>query len=122
MPHGDITHIDIPVGDMQRAQQFYSALFGWQINEIPGYEGYPMWQAPNKISGGGLAPRGDGFEQPRSYVEVDSIDDALALAVEHGGRVAMEKSPISETSWWAVFEDPDGNVVGLYEGVTDTSS
>lgn len=121
MAHGDITHIDIPVADTASASRFYSTLFGWQINEIPGFEGYPMWQAPNQVSGGGLAPRGEGFTQPRSYVEVDSIDDTLALAVEHGGRTLMERSPISDTSWWAIFEDPDGNVIGLYEGVTETS-
>lgn len=120
MPHGDITHIDIPVTDMERAKSFYSTLFGWQIAESPGFEGYPMWQAPNKISGGGLAPRGEGFTQPRSYVEVDSIEDTLAKATEQGATVLMEKSPISETSWWAVMEDPDGNAVGLYEGVTST--
>ncbi len=120
MPHGDITHIDIPVSDMDRAKDFYSALFGWQIAEAPGFEGYPMWQAPNKISGGGLAPRSDGFTQPRSYVEVDSIDDTLATAKEHGATVLMEKQPISETSWWAVLRDPDGNSVGLYEGTTAT--
>ena len=121
MPHGDITHIDIPVEDMKRAAEFYGALFGWQIAEVPGYEGYPMWQAPNKISGGGLAPRSDGFTQPRSYVEVDSIDDVLAKVTERGGKVLMAKQPISETSWWAVFEDLDGNTVGLYEGMTDAS-
>jgi len=119
MPHGDITHIDIPVNDLQRAQQFYSSLFGWEISAPPGFEDYPMWRAPNQISGGGLAPRGEGFTQPRSYVEVDSIDDTLALATASGGRVVLEKSPISETSWWAAFEDPDGNVIGLYEGVTE---
>ncbi|MCM3554377.1 VOC family protein [Janibacter melonis] len=122
MPHGDITHIDIPVSDLARASEFYNGLFGWQIAEIPGYEGYPMWQAPNKISGGGLAPRGEGFTQPRSYVEVDSIEETLAKVRESGGAVVMEKSPISETSWWAVFTDPDGNVVGVYEGATDTSA
>ncbi|GAA1541852.1 putative enzyme related to lactoylglutathione lyase [Microbacterium ginsengiterrae] len=119
MAHGDITHIDIPVSDMGRATAFYSTLFGWQIAEVPGFEGYPMWQAPNRISGGGLAPRGDGFTQPRSYVEVDSIDDTVAAAVQHGATVAMDKQPISETSWWAVIADPDGNMIGLYEGVTD---
>lgn len=31
----------------------------------------------------------------------------------------MEKQPISETSWWAAISDPDGNSIGLYEGVTD---
>ncbi len=122
MAHGDITHIDIPVNDLAAAQAFYSRLFGWQIAEVPGFEGYPMWQAPNKISGGGLAPRSADFTQPRSYVEVDSIEDTLALVREGGGTVLMEKSPISETSWWAFFTDPDGNVVGLYEGETDTGS
>ena len=77
MAHGDITHIDIPVSDMGRATSFYGQLFGWQIAEVEGYEGYPMWQAPNKISGGGLAPRSEGFTQPRSYVEVDSIEETL---------------------------------------------
>jgi len=120
MAHGDITHIDIPVSDLAAGQEFYSSLFGWAIAEPPGFEGYPMWQAPNKISGGGLAPREDGFTQPRSYVEVDSIDDTAAAAVKAGGTVAMEKQQISPTSWWAVILDPDGNEIGLYEGSMET--
>ena len=119
MAHGDITHIDIPVTDFEKAKAFYSRLFGWEIAEVPGFEGYPMWQAPNKISGGGLAPREDGFTQPRSYVEVDSIDDTVAAARDAGATVLMEKSEISPTSWWAVIADPDGNTIGLYEGTTE---
>jgi predicted enzyme related to lactoylglutathione lyase len=117
--HGDITHIDIPVADMERAKEFYSDLFGWHIEAPPGFEDYPMWRAPNEISGGGLAPRSDEFTQPRSYVEVDSIDETVTKAMAAGGSVVMEKAPITETSWWAVICDPDGNHVGLYEGVTD---
>ncbi|WP_448631038.1 VOC family protein [Cellulomonas soli] len=122
MAHGDITHIDIPVDDLARATAFYGDLFGWDIKEAPGFEGYPMWQAPNRISGGGLAPRSEDFRVPRSYVEVDSIDDTLAKVTSLGGTVAMPKSPISPTSWWAVFIDPDGNEVGIYEGTTDTTT
>jgi predicted enzyme related to lactoylglutathione lyase len=118
MAHGDITHIDIPVGDLTRAAAFYSGLFGWKIAEMPGFEGYPMWQAPNGISGGGLAPRSDDFTQPRSYVEVDSIDDIVAKLESAGGSVEQPKQPITETSWWAVIRDPDGNHVGLFEGTT----
>lgn len=121
MAHGDITHIDIPVSDFTNAAEFYSGLFGWQIAEIAGFEGYPMWQAPNKISGGGLAPRSEDFTQPRSYVEVDSIEDTLLEAVAAGGTVIMDKSEISETNWWAVIQDPDGNNIGLYEGPTEAS-
>jgi hypothetical protein len=120
MAHGDITHIDIPVSDLAAGTAFYGGLFGWQIAEVPGFEGYPMWQAPNKISGGGLAPREGDFTQPRSYVEVDSIEETLGKVVELGGEVVMDRQPISETSWWAIFRDPDGNTVGLYEGTTDT--
>ena len=119
MPHGDITHIDIPVSDHAKAAEFYSGLFGWQIAAPPGFEDYPMWQAPNKISGGGLAPRSEEFTQPRSYVEVDSIDETLAKVEASGGTVVVPKSPISETSWWAFFNDPDGNTIGVYEGITE---
>lgn len=117
MAHGDITHIDIPVADLAKAAAFYSGLFGWRISEPPGFEGYPMWSAPNGVSGGGLAPRSDDFRQPRSYVEVDSIEETVAAARAAGGTVAMAKAPITDTSWWAVIVDPDGNHIGLFEGV-----
>ena len=100
---------------MARSTTFYGGLFGWRIAEVPGFERYPMWRAPNEISGGDLAPRDEGFNQPRSYVEVDSIDDTLAKATASGGTVLQGKQQISETSWWAVLADPDGNHIGLYE-------
>ena len=118
MAHGDITHVDIPADDIERAKGFYSGVFGWQIAEMPGYEGYPMWQAPNKISGGGLAKRDEQLKTMRSYVEVDSIDEATKKAQELGGRVVVEKAPISETSWYAAIEGTEGNQIGLYEGTT----
>lgn len=119
MAQGDITHIDIPVGDLARAATFYSTLFGWRIAEAHGFEGYPMWRAPNGVSGGGLAPREEGFTQPRSYVEVDSIDETIAVTRSLGDSVAQEKQAITDTSAWAVIVDPDGNHIGLFEGVVD---
>ncbi len=118
MAHGDITHIDIPVDDMKRATTFYGDVLGWQIAEMEGFEGYPMWQAPNQISGGGFVARDESIQTMRSYIEVDSIDAILAKVIEAGGSVVMDKSPISETSWYAVFADTEGNHLGLYEGTT----
>lgn len=118
MAHGDITHVEIPVSDLAAATGFYSRLFGWQISEAPGFEGYPMWRAPNQISGGALTAREEGFSQPRSVIEVDSIDAVLAKVTELGGKVDMPKGPIDASSWYAVFTDPDGNQIGLYEGTT----
>ncbi len=115
MAHGDITHVEIPVGDQAAANGFYTDLFGWSINEVPGFEGYPMWQAPNEISGGALVAR-DQFTQPVTYVEVDSIDETLSKAAAAGGAVVVPRSPITDTSWFAIFTDPDGNTLGLFEG------
>lgn len=116
MSHGDVSHLEIPVADFAAATKFYDAVFGWKIAEVPGYEGYPMWQGPNGVGGGALVPRDGEFTQPRSTVEVDSIEDVLAVVQERGGRVVAPKSAVSDTSWYAVFEDPDGNVIGLFEG------
>jgi len=115
MSHGDITHVEIPVSDFSAATQFYGTVFGWNIAESPGFEGYPMWRAPNGISGGALVERTAEFTQPRSTVEVDSIDETLARAESSGGRVRTSKTAINDTSWWAVFEDPDGNLIEVYE-------
>lgn len=122
MPHGDITHLDIPVSDFEQAKSFYGALFGWTIQAPPGFEGYPMWMAPNQVSGGGLVDRNQGLPAPRSYVEVDSIDETLSTATSHGATVVLGKSEISPTSWMAVLADPDGNEIGLYQGVTEVKA
>lgn len=119
MAHGDITHFEIPVADLAKAAAFYSDLFGWQIEEPPGFEGYPMWAAPSGLSVGALAPREEGFTQPRSYVEVDSIDETIARAEAAGATVAMGKEPVTSTSWWAVIVDHDGNHIGLFEGTIE---
>ena len=119
MAHGDITHVEIPVADLAEAEKFYGGLFGWEISSPPGFEDYPMWRAPNQISGGALTRRTEGFTQPRSYVEVDSIDDILTRATTLGATVVQEKAEITPTSWWAAIADADGNVIGLYEGSTE---
>lgn len=73
--------------------------------------------------------RTDGGDWPRrlrredttwltATVEVDSIDDTIAAAVEAGGTVVLEKTPIDERSWWAAILDTEGNHIGLYEGTT----
>jgi len=115
MAHGDITHVEIPVRDVASATAFFGELFGWQIAEDPAYPGYPMWQAPNGVSGGALVPRDSENEQPVAYVEVDSIESVLAAATARGGRVVKERSPVDDRSWWAVLADPDGNLIGLFE-------
>ena len=71
-----------------------------------------------RLSDPQLSPDGKHILYGVSYT---SIEETLAKVTESGGAVVMDKQPISDTSWWAIFTDPDGNTIGLYEGTTDTS-
>ena len=117
MAHGDITHVEIPADDPERAKAFYSGLFGWEIGDMPGFEGYSMWMAPNKISGGAIGKRGDSVpQQLTDYIEVDSIDAALEKVAELGGTVDVGKTDIGgDMGWTALFTDTEGNSMGLYQ-------
>jgi predicted enzyme related to lactoylglutathione lyase len=117
MAHGDITHVEIPADDPERAKTFYSGLFGWEIGDMPGFEGYSMWSAPNKISGGAIGKRGETVPaQVMDYVEVDSIDEAIAKVTELGGSVDVGKTDIGgDMGWTAHIRDTEGNPMGLYQ-------
>ena len=118
MAHGQITHIEFPADDVERAQRFYSELFGWQFQTIPGFEDYFMFNTgATDAIGGAVGKRGVSTpESVRMYVETDSIDALLPRVPELGGVVVMEKTQIPGQGWYAVIDDTEGNQLGLYEG------
>lgn len=118
MAHGQITHIEFPADDTERARRFYSELFGWQFQEMEGLPGYFLFNTgPASAIGGAIGERGRSTgERTRLYIETDSIDAALARVHELGGTVVTEKTEIPGQGWYAVVNDPEGNELGLYEG------
>ncbi len=124
MAHGDITHVEIPADDPERAKAFYSGLFGWELGDMPGFEGYYMWRAPNGISGGAIGKRGEAVpDRVIEYVEVDSVDDTIAKATELGGSVDTGKTDIGQDmGWTAHIRDSEGNQIGLYQAGPASSS
>ena len=51
----------------------------------------------------------------RDYIEVSSIEEALAAAERTGGSVKEPKSEIPGLGWFAVVIDPEGSEVGLFQ-------
>lgn len=49
------------------------------------------------------------------YVSVDDIDAALAAIAAAGGRPLTGRMPIPTVGWSALFEDSEGNRVGLFQ-------
>ncbi|MFV2062768.1 MAG: VOC family protein, partial [Chloroflexota bacterium] len=90
MAHGEFTHFDIPTDDMDRGRTFYETLFGWKATSIEGFPDYEMMQPGPARIGAGLGVRGKTApDRPRIYVDVDSIDEALAKLPGVGGAVAV---------------------------------
>jgi predicted enzyme related to lactoylglutathione lyase len=119
MADHSIVHVEFPASNPKESAEFYTKLFGWKHEEFQG--GYWMFDTGNG-SGGGYNPVGPGgpgmFEVKPSevlvYVNTDSIEDSLSKASSLGGKTITPKSPIPGMGWFAVFEDPTGNKVGLY--------
>ena len=51
---GKIVHIELPASDADRAQRFYSELFGWQFQDS-GMEGIDYRMFQGEPGGGGLS-------------------------------------------------------------------
>jgi len=112
--HGEFSHIEFPADDVERAQRFYAAVFGWQFRPMEEMPGYVLYTAGPGELGGGIGKRGENAPQEvRNYITVDSIEDSLAAADANGGRVTVPKTDIG-FGWYAAVRDTEGNEIGLY--------
>jgi predicted enzyme related to lactoylglutathione lyase len=115
MAHGEINHIEFPADDPERAMRFYTAVAGWEFSPASGMEDYWVFRTSEGY-GGGIGKRGVSTgEALRDYIEVDSIDDAVAAAERTGGSVKEAKSEIPGVGSFAVLIDPEGTEIGLFQ-------
>lgn len=116
MPKGEITHIEFPADDPERAKRFYSAVAGWEFGEMDGMPGYFLFRS-GEASGGAVGKRGESTGQAlRIYITVDSLEDACAAAEANGGTVVEQPSDIGgDMGRFAVVRDTEGSEVGLWQ-------
>jgi uncharacterized protein len=118
--HGQITHIEFPADDTERARRFYGELFGWQFREMGEGSGYFLFNAGTAEVGGAIGRRGENTGQRLlAYIEVDSIDDVLVRVPSLGGAVDQGKMEIPGQGWYAVITDSEGSEIALFEGHPD---
>ena len=115
---GEFTHVEIPADDPDRAKRFYESLFGWSCRAVEGYPDYHLFTTPagEEGTGGAIGRRGQSApERMRTYIQVDSIDDTLARITEQGGSAIEARTEVPGQDWYAVFRDPEGNELALWE-------
>lgn len=98
--------------DATKLANFYREIFGWEISAGP------MGVSLIKPGIGGPLEGGGGTIFPGEpavvvFVQVLSLVDTLAKAVELGGKRVMEPFDVPGGPTIAQIADPEGNIIGL---------
>ena len=102
----------VPSEDIERAQWFWSGLFGWEFADsgMPGMD-YRMAQVSEK-SGAALMAGETGH--PSFYLDTNDIDASIAKARDLGG-TAADKMPVPTHGWFSACSDSEGNAFHLWQ-------
>lgn len=120
---GRVVHFEIPYDDGDRARAFYEKAFGWQLMPMPELEYTMAMSGPSGDQGpteagfinGGLMERKGPFKAPNIVVDVDNLESTLDAVKAAGGSTVSERQPVGDMGFVAYFNDPEGNLVGLWE-------
>jgi uncharacterized protein len=121
---GCLTWNDLSTTDPDAAERFYSGLFGWTFQKVPGPVDYRVIQNGGRSNGG--MRRQDQKEEVEAgippnwmpYFAVESADEAVTRVGELDGSVVVPPSPVP-TGRLVVFTDPQGAAFAVFEGEFD---
>ncbi len=112
---GGIVHVEFHVKEPKKLEAFYGGLFGWKFQEVPGMN-YSLFQAPSGPGGGvGTLQPGNWPSGIINYILVDSVEKYEGRIKKAGGKIISPKMEVPGQGWFAVFEDPSGTRMALWE-------
>ena len=117
MPN-QFAHIELTTADLKAAQKFYSKVFAWKLNEMPGMN-YTMIDVGNgqQGAGGGMQakPMPEAPTGWMPYVQVDDVKATMAKAIKAGATAMLPFQEIGEMGAIGIFADPQGCAIGVWE-------
>ena len=113
-----VIHFELTADDPERATQFYSKVFGWQIQKWEGPQDY--WLITTGEVGtpgidGAMMRRGDFSAPVVNTIDVPSVDEFVAKITANGGSVVAPKMPIPGIGYFAYCKDTEGNIFGVMQ-------
>jgi uncharacterized protein len=120
---GRVVHFEVPFDDQERAQAFYTDVFGWDLVAMPEMSYVlattgPSDQGPPSEPGfinGGMLARELPVGGPVLVLDVEDIDATLEQVELKGGTTVTAKQAVGDMGFSAYFKDPEGNVMGLWQ-------
>ena len=113
-----ICYLEIPAPNIEAAGSFYSSVFGWKItpSDLTNKKYWEFSTGDSGLTGGLDSSKSTQFNGGVIlYLKVEDIDLTLIKIKEFGGSVLRSKFDIgSGYGCSAIFNDPNGNTLGLY--------
>jgi predicted enzyme related to lactoylglutathione lyase len=107
-----VVYFEIGSADKPQLVSFYRELFGWRVQELG--EGYTMVDtAAGSGLNGGIGKSSDGTPWATFYVVTDDVRATLDQATSMGASTVLGVTEIPNVGTFAMFNDPDGNLVGI---------
>ena len=115
-------HAELNTTDLEKSKKFYSKLFDWKYEEIPGADGLEyttieVGDTGGYGSGGGMLrqrmPGAPSAWMP--YVLVDDIEAATKKARELGAKVLKDVTEVPGMGALSILTDPTGAIIGLWQ-------
>lgn len=112
-----VVHFEIDAENPENAKKFYESVFGWKIERWGGPMDYWLISTGESPEPGidGALKRKDEQSPPINTIGVPSVDDFLKKIEKNGGSILAPKSAIPGIGWFAMFKDPEGNVLGIMQ-------
>ena len=122
-----VVHFEIHVDDIERAKQFYGAVFGWTFQDWTPFTGAPYWGAITGDEGeagihgaivqrmGARPPAEQGLNAYACTMNVTDYDATEARILANGGIVALPKFALTGMAWQGYYLDTEGNVFGIHQ-------
>src|SRR5262245_44205694 len=119
MKQSPVVWFEVMGHDGEKMRRFYGELFGWKLDaENPGR--YAMVKANGQGIPGGIGEVAAGAQAGMPsrpwltfYVSTDDVEASLSRAEKLGGRKLLAPKKLPEGPEIGLFEDPEGNLVGL---------
>ena len=121
MSQHPIVHIEIAAQDREAASQFYSDVFGWKVQQLPEMN-YATFESEGGPGGGFNPVENDPVGPVIVYINTDDLDTSLKKIQDSGGKVVSPKNDIPGMGQYAIFTDPTGNALGLFQPIMTPSS
>ena len=108
-------HIELNTKDLDKSKKFYSGMFDWKLEEIPGMD-YTIINVGEGTGGGMMKkPHPDIPDNWLPYILVDDVAASTKKAKSLGAAIAKDITEVPDMGWFSVIIDPTGAAFGLWQ-------